>query len=302
MPTISIVFRGLLVLNQHEVEGSPSMEIGILEAHEHVPRIMTFRNGVREETQLLDMGNPAKLWRLVVDNPVGAGISLRQTGSFNRLAGTGREDDFRWIIDLENAEFPYGDIDENFQLKRNALKHVIQIPAGEFYTRLKSPELARSENEGVPVDFGAIAGVIGCDIQVRSGGAKLIWADGEPPIFEFSSDPKVMYEIANAPADIETEPVDHFHHYYDIFKNEPPKKYGFERKVVGEAGPPGPNPALCGKIFLGEFGESLASEDGEGAGEGGEGAVLEGETGTSAAAAHGGTSETHAQEYYKKAE
>jgi hypothetical protein len=265
MPTITIVFRGLLVLNQHHVDRKPSMEIGILEEHHHhVPRIMTFRNGVREQTVLIDMEHPSVLWKLVVDDPINTGVTLRQNGPFNRLTGTGRPDDFRWIINLENAEFPYGDIDENFELDRNELKHVVQITSGEFYTRLKSPALARSENGNDPVEFGAVAGVMGLDIKVNSGGARLIGENEDDVIFEFSADANVLYEFANSPADIETEPVDHFPHYYEIFKNQPPKKYGFERKpLMGAGAETGPNPALCGKIFLSEFDGSLVSAEEE---------------------------------------
>lgn len=265
MPTITLVFRGLLVLNEHQPFEEPlSMEIGILdEKHHHVPRIMTFRNGVREETTLLDMDHPTALWKLVVDDPVSTGITKRQVDPFNRLAGTGRDDDFRWVIDLEKEpEFPYGNIKHKFGLDRDELPHVLQISSGEFYTRLKSPVLTRSENGGAPTDFGAVAGVMGCNIQVNSGGARLIGENEEDVIFEFSSDPNVMYEIANSPADTEADPVDHFPHYYEIFKNQPEKKFGFEKKLMGGAGGgPGPNPALCGKIFLSELGDSLLAED-----------------------------------------
>jgi hypothetical protein len=280
------MFRGLLVLNKHQVDGNPSMEIGILsvpEEHEedhehehehahahdraqqHTPRIMTFRNGVREETMVLNLKRPPNVWKLVVDDPVSQGITLRQHGEgpIDRMASTTPDDDFRWFINLENDEFPYGDIDQNFGLNRTDLKRVIQITSGEFYTRLKSPVLGRRDivNNTEAVDFGSLAGVGGLAINVNSGGARLIGEIGEEGpdvIFTFKSDDNVMYEMANSPADIIDTAPDHFPHYYDIFTNQPPQKFSFVRKAASAANPSAPNPALCGKTYLGSFGGSIA--------------------------------------------
>ncbi|HEX2269768.1 MAG TPA: hypothetical protein VHH35_09545 [Pyrinomonadaceae bacterium] len=265
MPKISIVFRGLLVLNEHLANGHKCMEIGILnEPQLHKPRIMTFRNGVREDTFLLDMSNGPVLWKLEVDNPVTPGTTLRQhgTGPINRMDTSTPDDDFRWILNLENAEFPYRNIEQRFGLDRTDLKRIVRVTSGEFYTRLKSPLLRRKENNGTPVDFGAIAGVIGLDINVHSGGAKLTGATPNDVIFQFSSDPNVMYEFSNSPADIVTAPADHFPHYYEIFRTQPGQKFGFVRKPPGHGNAPGPNPALCGKVFLGEFSGSLEPPSG----------------------------------------
>lgn len=260
MPTINIVFRGLLVLNKDQVSGRDSMEIGILdEPHHHTPRIMTFRNGVREETVLLDMNTPPVLWKLMVDNPSTTGITLRQHGSgpINRMDTSTPEDDFRWVINLENQEFPYVNIDQRYGLDRAELKHVVQITSGQFYTRLKSPLLRRQENGSTTIDFGAVAGVMGLEIPVNSGGAKLVGPTPNDVIFRFSSDPNVMYELANSPADTIATDDDHFPHYYEIFRTQPGQKFSFLRTPLGPASDPGPNPALCGKVYLGEFGGSL---------------------------------------------
>lgn len=277
MPTINIMFRGLLVLNKHQVDGNASMEIGILvvpheheHGHEHdraqlhTPRIMTFRNGVREETMVLNLDRPPNVWKLVVDDPVSQGITLRQHGEgpIDRMASTTPDDDFRWFINLENEEFPYGNIDQNFGLNRADLKRVLQITSGEFYTRLKSPLLGRRDiaNNSAAVDFGSLAGVGGLEIRVNSGGAKLIGENENDVIFTFKSDANVMYEVANSPADIIDTAPDHFPHYYDIFTNQPPQRFSFVRKAAGAAAAPAPNPALCGKTYLGEFGGSIASD------------------------------------------
>lgn len=263
--TITIVFRGLLVFNKQTSRGKDFFEIGILDERPgHVPRIMTFRRGVREDTRLLEdeMNNSPVLWTLDVEQPVTQGISTRQTGSgqIDRLQNSPPDDDFRWIIDLEDSEFPYGNIDQHFVLKRTKLKHVVRINTGEFYTRLKSRPLRRRQvNTTTVTDFGAVAGVIGCDIQVNAGNAKLIGADPTQPIFTFESNPDLLYEFSNSPPDT-AGAGDHFDHYYDIFTRQPPVKFGFENPPsAGPSGPsaPGPNPALCGKIYLSQFDGSL---------------------------------------------
>jgi hypothetical protein len=276
MPTINIMFRGLLVLNKTQVDGKASMEVGILAVPEpehehehkadpenkHTPRIMTFRNGVREETMVLDLARKPNVWKLVVDDPVSQGITLRQHGEgpLNRMTSDTPDDDFRWIINLENNEFPYGNIDKKFGLNRADLKRVLQITSGEFYTRLKSPLLRRIEKTTTAfVEFGSLAGVGGLEIQVNSGGARLVGQNPNDVIFMFKSDPNVMYEIANSPADTIATARDHFPHYYDIFATPPDQQFTFARKPSGPVGAPAPNPALCGKIYLGEFDGSLES-------------------------------------------
>jgi len=263
MPTIRIVFRGLMVFNkQTDRAGKDYFEIGILDARpSHVPRIMTFFQGIRKDTRLLepDMNKPPKLWELQVEQPLQNGISTRQAGSgvIDRHDASVPPDDFRWIIDLEDSEFPYGNIDQHFHLNRMMLPHVLRINNGEFFTRLKSDPLFRHQVNGTSTDFGAVAGVIGCDINVNGGKAKLVGADPANPIFEFDSDANLSYEFSNSPPDT-AQPGDHFGHYYHLFKTQPPVKFGFENPP-GPAGPagPGPNPALCGKIYLSQFDGTL---------------------------------------------
>ena len=262
MPTIRIVFRGLLVFNkQTDRTGKDYFEIGILDASGHVPRIMTFVQGVRKETKLLEpeMNKPPKLWQLQVEQPTRPGITLRQVSSsvIDRHDNTVPDDDFRWIIDLEDSEFPYGNIDRRFHLNRSMLRHVVQINNGEFYTRLKSDPLFRHQVNGGSMDFGAVAGVIGCDIPVNAGKAKLVGADPNEPIFEFDSNANLLYEFSNSPPDT-AQPGDHFHEYYHLFQTQPSVKFGFENSPgVGGAAASGPNPALCGKIYLSQFDGSL---------------------------------------------
>src|SRR5262249_9228670 len=153
----------------------------------------------------------------------------RIMGSFNRQTGSGNDQDFRWIIDLENNEFPYGDIDTTFHLNRTKLPHIIRVTSGELYTRLKSQPLDRIKNQDPAALFGPIAGVIGCDIKVNTGDVKLLPDGSANPIFTFRNEPDVIYEIANSPADTAATTMDHFHHYYDLFSRQPPDKFAFNK-------------------------------------------------------------------------
>lgn len=264
MPTITIVFRGLMVFNRQTDPNTNKdfFEIGILDARPgHVPRIMTFYQGVRKDTKLLDtdMNKPPTVWELQVEQPTQPAISTRQASAdaIDRHDVNVPADDFRWIIDIEDSEFPYGNIDQRYHLNRMMLPHVLRINNGEFYTRLKSDPLFRHQVNGASTDFGCVAGVIGLDIQVNGGKAKLVGADPNKPIFEFNSGANLLYEISNSPPDT-AQPGDHFDHYYMLFQRQPPVKFGFENPP-GSAGAAasGPNPALCGKIYLSQFDGSL---------------------------------------------
>jgi hypothetical protein len=252
--TITIVFRGLLVFNQ--IENTKQFEVGILnEPAHHVPRILRLKHGVLEETFDLkpEMGQAPVRWLLVADDPVKTEVSLRLGNSFNRTVAGNLEQDFRWIIDLENNEFPYDDIDAKFHLNRTKLPHVITITSGELYTRLQSQPLERVRNNDPAVLFGPIAGVTGCDIEVNTGDVKLLRQGSADPIFLFKNEPDVIYELANSPADTSTDPTDHFPHYYSLFSRQPADKFSFNK----HGGGPGPNPALCGAINLSKFSGTL---------------------------------------------
>lgn len=263
--TLTIVFSGLMIL--HEDKANQMMEIGILQEETHIPRILTIRNGVladisdlRLKPQLGDTQHRA--WRLEVTNPVQQGISLYTDG--NKFERQTHEDDkdFRWIMDFESDEFYNKDLTGQMLTKK--LMPVLQIPNGEFYTRLKSPSLARSKDAGAVAPFGAVAAFTGCDIQVEGGSVKLKVADTDDDLFTFkteeSSLANTIFEITNTPPDV--LPVlghvhgghqhsDHFQFYYDLFspQNMPSPKFGFEALADDS---PAPDPRLCGKGIVGK--------------------------------------------------
>lgn len=281
MPSvITILFRGLLVF--HQVAGfggqPPMIEVGLLSQQGHFARIVTYRDGVRESTKCLfpDKGGfdencmfqkppTTKLvWELKiddVDDPDKKGaypLILGSPHTFDRKAKPPRSAkyDFRWILDLENGEFPYGN--QTGKLATSKLIVVLKIPAGEFYAKLLSPELYRHSNIGASERFGYIAGGMAFDIKVKSGGANLWGAMQGDLIFPFKSEPGVTYEISNSPPDTETMLGNHFGFYYDLFAAQPREKFRFSESP-NPSDKRGPNPALCGELYLGQSSDSLTS-------------------------------------------
>jgi hypothetical protein len=270
--TLTIVFRGLLVF--HEDQRNNRMEIGLLpaEQHNHIPRIMTIKNGVLFSTKPLTDEIPGRdrKWLFKPDRPVGDGPYLRKSGRepMRRLTH-GVESDFRWIIDIESREFPYGDLTEAIDTTR--LKPLMYIPNGEFYTRLRSTKLRRLQDGADPKPFGCVAGAIGCDITLEGNVVDLIDTGTGDTIFQFMVEPNTIYEFSNTPPDteaykrpegdkgtgghlshVEAGHDDHFLNYYDLFQHPGGvPKFSFEEEPLF-GGPPGPNPALCGEVYLGE--------------------------------------------------
>jgi hypothetical protein len=284
--TLTIVFRGLLVFHQLSITGQPKIfEIGILPekmghdsegmGHDmctrHVPRIMTIRNGVLESTTPLQtaIDDTPGIWRLVIDKPVSMGVTTRQSDTTSDKVDRNKPpipDDFRLIINLANDEFPYKKISgkpidptKGTQLDFSQLPVVVQVPSGDFYTRLQSEPLNIIEDppNGTPKPFGVIAGVIGCDISLDGDKADLIGPGiAAPVIFSFKADPNAIYEFSNSPPDTAEHPgpqeASHFMNYYRLF-HPAAKKFDLQRQQGG----PGPNPALCGVIDTGESDEPL---------------------------------------------
>lgn len=203
--TLTIAFRGLLVFHRMEQKGESWFEIGFLFGEDiphHHPRINIYRNSVLDRIFYLEehIDPDYPLWRLVVDNPIGGGVSTYTPGPFNRKMYPD-EKDFRWIMDIESEEFYNEDLTRKLNTRR--LLPILRVPHGVFYTRLKSVDLKRFKDGSEEKAFGCAAAVIGCDIPLLGGGARLMEEDrhNPTPIFRFRPEPNVVYEFANTPPD-----------------------------------------------------------------------------------------------------
>lgn len=276
--TLTIVFRGLMIF--HEDRKNNLMEIGFLRTPGHIPRILTITNGVlagvfdlRNRPELGDLTQ--RKWRIDVTGPAPLGISLYTDGSKDMHRLTHQDDrDYRWIMDFEGRDFYNKELTD---LKAQELMPVLQVPVGQFYTRLKAPSLLRREDDGPLNPFGAVAAVTGCDIQINEGGAKLSVVGG-PTLFTFKrpgeSIGNTIFEINNAPPDVPEalngeaphdehgglhhgpDHDDHFQNYYALFDEDkiPSPRFGF----LAPDPSPNPDPALCGKGRVGTREDPLA--------------------------------------------
>lgn len=265
---LTITFRGLMILHFGSEKGKEFLEVGILRAPGHIPRITTFRKGTGgvDGTPHLLPEAKQRGWRL--DVPGGQGVTRRQKGAqFDRMTHD-FEQDFRFIMDLEGGEFYSQDLTK--RLDTRGLMPVIRVPAGDLFTRLESGRLRRKKGNGPFDPFGQIAAVTACDLTFKGEEVRLL--EGRDVIFTFRKDPGVeIYEIRNTPpADDETPPVpvpsgaghthhgpggqhdDHFQFYYDIFRDlNGIEKFEFRQEGNPQAGPhPIPDPQLCGQTML----------------------------------------------------
>ena len=268
-PTVTLVLRGLMVI--HPDPARAYFEAGILKAPGH-----QFRVEVREKTSvgvskylvpLPPFTNDA--WSLEFTSPAKRGISLYQSGAFDRKAGIGDPRDFRWAVDIEGTEF----YNEQVKIKENQLGPIVRVTSGEFYTKDKSRPVLRRQGDGTFQLFGSIAEEIAADYVTR-GDVVLRSVKSGKEILRLPAKPATTYEII-----LENQPVtdghmasmasssDHFQYYYQVIAK--PKTEWFEFKIadptVGAASdsnqfrviaasyvspPPAPDPATCGLLGL----------------------------------------------------
>lgn len=266
--TLTIVLRGLMVFRQDGAGPGSRFEIGIVPVRhrheaggiEHILRILTYKNGVLDGVKVPKLDKLGRSWALDVTNPSTNAVTKVQVGAtFDRKSADLKDPrDYRWIMDLEsNAEF-YGALKGSIDPKK--LVPIINIPCGEFYTRLLSFPQKRFTDEANPQEFGRAAAAMACDIKLSGDQAKLLdtAAPGDPPIFTFDATAEnTHYEISNTPPDTYETPEDpklqnHFKHYYDMFTKRV-RVFRFEAKSSAT----GPSPALCGGTGLSQFPDSL---------------------------------------------
>lgn len=212
-------------------------EAGILPAPGH-----QFRVEVREKTSsgvstfsvplppITTLMNDS--WSLEFTSPVKRGISLYQSGAFDRKAGIGDARDFRWAVDVEGAEF----YNQQVTIKENQLGPILRMTSGEFYTKGKSRPLMRRQGDGTFQLFGSIAEEIAADFVTR-GDVVLRSAKSGKEILRLPAKPGSTYEII-----FENQPVidghmtsmasnsDHLQYYYQVIAK--PKTEWFEFKVA----------------------------------------------------------------------
>jgi hypothetical protein len=287
-PTITLVFKGLMVL--HKDKDGQRYEVGILNAPKHKFRInVTSRSprGIKHSSIDLKPA-PGEIWRLYVQDPVDREIREYRGEEFSRS-----RDDIRWLIDLESKEFhPTKRGAADRKLKAELLNPVFHIENGVFYTRVKSKLTERRKGSDPFEPFGFVAEEIGVDIELKSGNAVLVVEGTEEEIFRLEKNGDVTHEVVidNSP-EIEDDkkgtgsghgsgheaapptlpatapgaahhgaaaptPLssDHFQFYYSFFPEPEDKRFQFRlaEPVDGKKPPtPQPDPLLCPMVLIG---------------------------------------------------
>jgi hypothetical protein len=275
-PTVTVVFRGLMVL--HPDPAREYFEAGMLPAPGH-----RFRIEVRETTASgvssfsVPVDSPENLindiWAFEFPSSMKRGVSLYQSGAFDRQASTTDPRDFRWALDLEGREF----YNEELPTKPNQLGPIVRLTNGEFYTKTRGRPLMRSQGNNTFHDFGSAADEIAADFIFTGGQVVLRSAATGREIVKVQWKPETTYEIV-----IQNQPLmeehaaaisaytDHFRYYYQLIAKPNNEWYAFRFASDGNASEnvrlnhvrfvhPAmePDPFKCGGVILGKRQEPL---------------------------------------------
>lgn len=286
-PKLMIVLRGLMVFCFDRK--SRSYEVGVLPAPGHGLFINTYRNAMPkpganrapDETLSLERwADPRRLhWELEVPGSKGTGISKHLKDPFSRHdQSTSDPNDFRWIVDLESAEFHA----EKLALKTGKLKPIMHFSEGKLSTLELTEPLIRQRGDVIEENFGAVAAATVLTLPASYGDPALRVRGTGEKIFQFKYEPTTFYEIVNIPpsqipgahtanstavAQVSvTRPhldetqandcctPDDFQNYYELFNIPVERRF---KLALAEA-PPIPDPYKCGGVELGARDEPLA--------------------------------------------
>jgi hypothetical protein len=186
-PAVQIIFRGLLAL---AFNGKTSCEVGIhnttqnnaAHPHPHVFDVTLW------EKHSGSCGERTELFRSVSNTLVPPGVTLTTTnpsaldgvyayqrGTFNRRNPSSSPDlnvpfDFRWVLDLEGADFYSRPLTKNSATMRPS----ITIDNGLFYSFYTT----RSSFQRLPVGsllfLGHVAEIVGSNVYLNDGGEVLV--------------------------------------------------------------------------------------------------------------------------------
>lgn len=169
-PTIRLVFKGLMVF--HHTSDLKRFEAGVMAgiAHHKLRITITAKSDRGTTTTKLkpETLKPGEIWAFRFEDPQTTDITIyKGEPSFNR-----KRQDFRWTIDLEGKDF-HGP-EHGFKINRSALNPIIVLTLGEFYTKALSPNMERKKGKDPFSRFGRAAQVMGVDINLKKGFAKLV--------------------------------------------------------------------------------------------------------------------------------
>ena len=234
-PSLTIIFRGLMVLHQDQKE--QTLAVGILRAPEHEFTVQVLEKSPQgistysiPMNQLMSSKNDTWLVEVPAQR---SGVSCYQNGVFDRQKGVGDIRDFRWLVDLEGKEF-YG---RKLAVDRQRMGVEVKFSRGEFYTKTTTRPLERKLGGKTFEYFGRVAQEIATDVFLEEGDFVLTSQASGREILRLQQKPDTTYELVfeNNPPPMQHPAMgaNHFQYYYGFFPM--PKSQWYEFRVVPRA-------------------------------------------------------------------
>ncbi len=172
--TARIIFAGLFIFCFNE---NAQCEVGILKHEKHQPQLIIKEVGPDNITREID-----HKFDLTADlaieaiNPIKGGAQPYYQSGFNRPKNVGDPEDFKWLTDLEGEEFHGHRLNiksSKVGERPEALKSILYIDNGDFYSYLKSTEMyirVPYEKPSPEIFLGKTAHIVGVDIGCSDEG------------------------------------------------------------------------------------------------------------------------------------
>jgi hypothetical protein len=231
-PEVTVLFTGLVILRFDKVR--PRCEINLHRvSSDHVPSITVTQKEIAKQSRILwkHYGHlPDELWLDVVN--MNRKIEVNKHGDTLDRTGTtsGQENDIRWVIDLESADFH----DRPIAIRPDGVGFGMYMTKGHFYTAAKTDpkfQVKRRDGGKPDAEFHRVASVIAADIvfEHADSALDLHWGRDAGYTLRLEKKPNVTYEIVvdNSPAlEAEARTSDDMHselkRYYQVLSDVAP--------------------------------------------------------------------------------
>lgn len=256
---VTISFKGLFVFCLGEkIREYGECRIGVPKVEDHYLSII-----IREFNGSNDLGivkhNLSCKDDIIIESiePVEQRVVWYEKPGFDRLANTGDPQDYRWIVDLEGAEFHDKQLEGvGDPAGKSLLTPRIVIKDGVTYTRLKTVERYQRVNlqTGDVMQLGKLELIGGFDLLRANSETGVVIRNegGESVTLAKSVGVRYEVEISNVCEPGYCEGVADFRLYYDVLRD--PKGVEFDVSLMGLA-PRGAEPQVCNMVGLGKSDE-----------------------------------------------
>jgi hypothetical protein len=240
---VHIRLDGLMIgqFLKDENDGKPFCEIGVLSNAKGHKFTVCYEvaavDGITGKNVDLPGGD---IWELGIEGaepdvePFLSNVAPNRLNGPPEGASTLERQDFRWVLNLESADFPQHP--ESVVLRDDQLKPKIRIKNGiVFNQQLIQKPLMRLLNGGAPEEFGVASDELGINLDPKPGQEVVLKnADTGIDIFRIpvKEGEKVSIFINNVPPGPPSGNHFHFHMYYGALEVPADRQYDFRVKEV----------------------------------------------------------------------